>query len=511
MNRYFVFLLFIFLIDISLPADEIFLKPPESFWIAYTYPVAEQMEVYIQEFRDGEWGVAIQVTESLSYNLSPALTLMPDGTLWVAWSSSDKEGTSIHARRYKDGLWSKEYIVSSDDEFDDTQPSLDISPEGTPFIVWAGSDGHDDEILFSTFRNGTWAKEVQVNFPNTVPDIDPCICTTNEDIFILWSSFNEGRYRLTAVEKKLNLFTRVKETDINEILPNEIKNIFSLVFQDGFEFYFFSGKSLYKNSLRKADLTSAPPLQKVLLDPGFEDKFRKMETLLMQNLILCYLSEERKNITINLSPLLDDIKKKRAIPDASLVNILTSKDMELLIKKENKQEPLSSIVAFGDGLTRGYGSASGGYPTLLSQFLARIVLNKGETGEMTTTGLQRIKSVLEKERPEKILILEGMNDLNYGRSLKTIAFNLEEMIVQSLSFGASPYLATLVDNQLYPERTRLMNDEIKKVSKKTGFPLTDLTIFLKGKEMSSYYFDPLYPNDKGYEFLAYGFYLSLKK
>ena len=77
------------------------------------------------------------------------------------------------------------------------------------------------------------------------------------------------------------------------------------------------------------------------------------------------------------------------------------------------------IVAFGDSITSGQGDSSrpAGYPYRLEQALLPgfpnvIVLNRGVPGERTYEGVRRIDTVLEYDRPDYVLILEGVNNIN---------------------------------------------------------------------------------------------------
>ena len=72
----------------------------------------------------------------------------------------------------------------------------------------------------------------------------------------------------------------------------------------------------------------------------------------------------------------------------------------------------SVIVAFGDSLTSGVGARGvESYPSLLSGILACPVVNAGVPGEDTSAGLRRLPGVLEKERPQLVILCHGGNDI----------------------------------------------------------------------------------------------------
>ena len=247
-KRFFFFLVFLFSVfsDPLWAEDIYFFNPGESFWVAYTYPVSDHTEVFIQEFANGEWQVPIQVTDGVMPSYSPSIALAPDGTLWVAWVSLDKKGSSIYTKRYKNGLWSKTYPVSEADNLEDSQPCIDVSKEGNAYIVWAGSDGKDDEIYFSFFRKGKWSKEIMVNYQNYSPDIDPSICVLSEKkIKVLWSGWKKGRYASFFSKRKLTRFQTDDSIDLNVFFPSKAKEFYSLVFNGSLKVFFYVDGDFY--------------------------------------------------------------------------------------------------------------------------------------------------------------------------------------------------------------------------------------------------------------------------
>jgi len=96
----------------------------------------------------------------------------------------------------------------------------------------------------------------------------------------------------------------------------------------------------------------------------------------------------------------------------------------------------SVVVAFGDSLTSGTGARDGeSYPTLLSGMLACRVINAGVPGENTSAGLRRLPGVLEKERPQLVILCHGGNDILKDDQQGTIS-NLNAMISMVKGTGA---------------------------------------------------------------------------
>lgn len=165
----------------------------------------------------------------------------------------------------------------------------------------------------------------------------------------------------------------------------------------------------------------------------------------------------------------------------------------------------ATIIAFGDSITSGHSSRSGGYPPKLNSLLNEnskpsIVINKGLSGEKTTAGVGRINRVLASTPSNIILIMEGTNDAIYGLSVETTRYNLESMINQSKAAGVTPVLATLVPSDKNGSATLIpnyWNPMIKSLASSTSVPLADQYAAILPSWGSSNA-DGVHPNDTGY-------------
>ena len=169
----------------------------------------------------------------------------------------------------------------------------------------------------------------------------------------------------------------------------------------------------------------------------------------------------------------------------------------------------ANIIAFGDSITAGHSSGSGGYPPKLNAILndnakPSIVINKGVSGEKTPTGVGRIGGVLASWPANLILIMEGVNDIRGGLSVETTRYNLESMINQSKASGVTPILATLTPTSVSGGSTlvpQYWNPMIINLASSTGTPLADqYTAILPTWGTSNA--DNLHPNDTGYWTIA---------
>lgn len=178
----------------------------------------------------------------------------------------------------------------------------------------------------------------------------------------------------------------------------------------------------------------------------------------------------------------------------------------------------AEIIAFGDSITVGSGSFSGGYPPKLEGLLANNgqpsrLLNYGVGGEPTAYGSGRIDgSLTAQPNASYILILEGTNDLFHGMSLEATQFHLEAMINKSRNHGVTPLLATLTpDSQSLGAQKDIpgsYNPMIHSIGANLGVPIVDLYAAV-APNWGGLTADGIHPNDAGYQVIAQAWFAVL--
>ena len=170
------------------------------------------------------------------------------------------------------------------------------------------------------------------------------------------------------------------------------------------------------------------------------------------------------------------------------------------------------IVCFGDSITEGQGGVTP-YPTNLQNMYGSSsgtqVVNAGSGGEDTYHGVDRLGGVLTAYSPNYVVIMEGANDVIEGYSPETTAFNLNNMLEQTLNAGANPILSTITPNSsssaYQPEN---YNPSIISVAENGSTTLVD-TYSNVVSDWSNLTLEGIHPNEDGSLTIAQGFYSQL--
>jgi len=96
-----------------------------------------------------------------------------------------------------------------------------------------------------------------------------------------------------------------------------------------------------------------------------------------------------------------------------------------------------TVVVLGDSLSAEYGLERGrGWVSLLqkklqSEHIAADIINASASGETTSGGRARLQGILEKHRPDVVVIALGANDALRGLPLAATRENLQAMIASA--------------------------------------------------------------------------------
>lgn len=164
------------------------------------------------------------------------------------------------------------------------------------------------------------------------------------------------------------------------------------------------------------------------------------------------------------------------------------------------------ILAFGNSLTRGHGAdESESYPAILEELTGRTVINAGISGEVSARGLKRLPGLLDRHRPDLLILCHGGNDILRKMDLDTMAANVRNMIDLADSRGIPVILLGVPEPGLFLSAAEVYDE----LAKQTGvLYIRDLVPDILGdKSLKS---DQIHPNSDGYRAMAESIYAVLE-
>jgi lysophospholipase L1-like esterase len=188
----------------------------------------------------------------------------------------------------------------------------------------------------------------------------------------------------------------------------------------------------------------------------------------------------------------------------------------------------TKILAFGDSITEGSISPPAqpttlevdpvnNYPALLQAALTErytsqtiTVINGGVGGEsVVATGEDRLERLVLEHRPDVVIVLEGVNDLNQGRTVDSISDALRRGVERARRDGVPLILVSTllpgVEGRLKPpnpDRVDALNDEIRFWTPLEGAHLVDSYSAFEPMKELLIGVDGLHPTVEGYRRLA---------
>jgi acyl-CoA thioesterase I len=157
------------------------------------------------------------------------------------------------------------------------------------------------------------------------------------------------------------------------------------------------------------------------------------------------------------------------------------------------------ILAFGDSLTHGNGAKENrSYPAVLSRLTGHPVINAGVPGEVSAQGRERLPALLDRQRPDLLLLCHGGNDFLRRINADITRSNIEAMIeaaaqrnIPVILIGVPhPGLFLLESAEFYSE----IADKYKLVYEGDILPEVESDTALKS--------DQIHPNAAGYQRIA---------
>ncbi len=207
------------------------------------------------------------------------------------------------------------------------------------------------------------------------------------------------------------------------------------------------------------------------------------------------------------------VRNDAAMPLPHRIFLLSSLLLVLLTAacdKTPKIAPLPAnavVLAFGDSLTHGNGAPEGeAYPDVLAGLLGRTVINAGVPGEISAAGRQRLPQLLEKYRPNLVILCHGGNDFLRRLDRAQTAANLAAMVEQIRATGADVVLVGVPEFGLFLNPPEFYGE----IAKRFTLPYEEEIVsnLLGDRDLKS---DTIHPNAAGYRRMAEALHALIKR
>lgn len=164
------------------------------------------------------------------------------------------------------------------------------------------------------------------------------------------------------------------------------------------------------------------------------------------------------------------------------------------------------ILAFGDSLTFGTGARhEHSYPAELARLTGHKVINAGVPGEISAKGAKRLPALLERARPDLLILCHGANDLLRKMNKQQMADNLRAMIRLAQQHGTEVVLLGVPAPRLAFLKTEPIYDTI---AQEFNLPYQG-TIIAELEKDRSLKSDQIHFNREGYKRMAEAVYRVL--
>lgn len=161
------------------------------------------------------------------------------------------------------------------------------------------------------------------------------------------------------------------------------------------------------------------------------------------------------------------------------------------------------VLVLGDSLSAGYGlDADTGWVHLLeqklkSQGLPHTVVNASISGETTAGGLARLPTLLDRHRPQLVLVELGGNDGLRALPIKSLRSNLERIIDLSSTAGATAVLFEMRIPENYGVTyTEAFTRSFTEVASSKNVPLVPFLLEPFATDPAAFQADGIHPSAK---------------
>ncbi|HJX26855.1 MAG TPA: hypothetical protein VJ885_03005 [Thermoanaerobaculia bacterium] len=119
------------------------------------------------------------------------------GLLWL--EGDDRRSFGVQFAEWNGESWSAAQTVAPAGPGSQLALTAAHLTDGSWIASWSAFDGKDDEIVWSRRgKDGSWSRSLRVTADNQTPDVTPALTATRDGVFLAWSRYDGGDYRVVV-------------------------------------------------------------------------------------------------------------------------------------------------------------------------------------------------------------------------------------------------------------------------------------------------------------------------
>ncbi len=155
-----------------------------------------------------------------STEIVPGSALVIENGVW-AWSDDTENQHAIFVSRQTGSQWGQPEQIS-DNKKVNVVPALTKTSDEDIFVVWSSFDGQQSQLRYKEFKKGAWTEET-VYYSGLSANTAPAVATDGSGtLWLVWSGFNgvsDEIYFTTFSNGRFATAQPVTNNDVPDILP----------------------------------------------------------------------------------------------------------------------------------------------------------------------------------------------------------------------------------------------------------------------------------------------------
>lgn len=183
------------------------------------------IQVFKSEYRNGQWIHPADLTDNISPNAQDVrytqVAMDNKGNAIIVWVQSDGDQDQIFKSEYRNGRWSHPSSLKDNISLDETSanfPKLAMDKKDNVIIAWSQSDGKNEQIYKSEYHDSTWTHPADLT-DNISPDGTrahaPQVAMDNDgNTIVIWAQNDGSKDKLFKSEYRNGQWTH--PTDLTD-------------------------------------------------------------------------------------------------------------------------------------------------------------------------------------------------------------------------------------------------------------------------------------------------------